>query len=138
MKLLPPWPDAEELVIALLRQDPPIAPKIVQTTDENLGRDGPVVQVLRVGGDDDGITDRPLVEVAAFAPTYEEAIQVASRARQRMLASGCTRVPTPTYPGGVTIDRCRTVTSPQEQPDENPALRRKLGTYLVEFRRPRP
>ncbi|WP_443705804.1 phage tail termination protein [Saccharothrix coeruleofusca] len=135
--VLPVWPDAEELVMALLRQAPALAPTVTQTTPPNLGDNGPVIQVLRVGGTDDGITDRPLVEVAVFAPSYKQAIGIAEQVRQRMLGAGGTRVPTPTYPDGVLVDRCVTATSPQEVPYDNPELRRKLATYQVELRRPR-
>lgn len=129
------FPDAEEVVMALLRQAPALG-KTVQTLPEQITE--VTIRVLRVGGGDDGITDRALMDVSVFAATYQQARTVAEQVRQRMLAAGGTKVATGTYPGGVLIDRCVTATGPQEIPYDNPDLRRKPATYQVELRRPRP
>lgn len=133
MAALPPFADAEAVVMALLE---PVAPT-VQTTPANLEEVTPIIQVTRVGGTDDYITDRPLMSVAVFGSTYAEAKALAEQCRQVVLGAGGTKVVTDDYPGGVLIDRTASATSPQERPYDNPELRRKIATYVVEMRRPR-
>lgn len=97
----------------------------------------PLIQVTRVGGVDDGLTDRPLVYLACFGATYPAAKTLAEQCRQRILAAGCTAVALPGYPHGVLIDRTGTVAPPAELPADNPELRLKTATYRLELRRPR-
>lgn len=129
------FPDVEEVVLALIELTPALG-NAVQTTPAEMA-DTVVIRVLRVGGGDDGITDRALVDVTVFAPKYAQAREVAEQVRQRMLAAGGKKVPTTSRPSGVLIDRCVTATGPQEIPYDNPELRRKPATYRVELRRPR-
>lgn len=129
------FPDVEEVVMALIEQAPSLGDAVQTTPADMAGKT--VIRVLRVGGGDDGITDRALMDITVFAPSYALAREVAEKVRQRMLAAGNTRVITASHPSGVLIDRCGTATGPQEIPYENPELRRKPATYRVELRRPR-
>lgn len=127
--------DVEEVVMALLERAPALGDAVQTLPPDMDGR--VVIRVLRVGGRDDGITDRALVDVSVFAPTYTQARTVAEQVRQRMLAAGGTKVPTASRPAGVLIDRCGTASGPTEIPYDNPDLRRKPATYQVDLRRPR-
>lgn len=131
--LLPPFPDAEDVVMALLAGRAPTT----TTTDEELEEDAPVIQVTRVGGVDDGISDRPLVEVAVFAKTYDVARKLARDCAVTILASAATLVVTEDFPGGVLIDKAETAASPLRVPYGNPDLQRKIATYRFVWRRPR-
>jgi hypothetical protein len=131
--LLPPFPDAEDVVMALLES----LATTTTSTPVTLEDDGPVIKVTRVGGTDDGITDRPLVEVACFATTYEAARQLGRQVLVTTLASVNTKVVTPDYPGGVLVDVAETASSPQRVPYDNPDLQRKIGTFRFAWRRPR-
>lgn len=130
---LPAFPDAEDVVMALLE---PVAPTTTDTA-ATLDSETPVIKVTRVGGADDFFTDRPLVEVAVFAPTYEQARQVAHACQQVILASGGRTIVTPDHPGGVLIDKAETVSAPLRVPYENENLRHKAATYQFAWRRPR-
>lgn len=130
---LPSFPDAEDVVMALLAD---IAPTTTDTA-ATLDSDVPLIKVTRVGGADDFVTDRPLVEVAVFATTYDEARQVADQCRQVILSSGGRSIATPDYPGGVLIDKAETTSAPLRVPYENETLRHKAATYQFAWRRPR-
>ena len=130
---LPPFPDAEDVVMALLEE---VAPTTTDT-DALLAENAPIIKVTRVGGTDDFFTDRPLIEVAVFATTYEEARQLARACQQVILLCGSTKVVTPDYPGGVLIDKAETTSAPLRVPYENTELRHKAATYAFAWRRPR-
>lgn len=130
---LPPWPDAEDVVMTLLS---PIAPTTTDTA-ASLDSDAPIIKVTRVGGADDNITDRPLVEVAVFASTYEQARQVARQCQQVILQCAARKIVTPDYPSGVLIDKAETISAPLRVPYENEHLRHKAATYQFAWRRPR-
>lgn len=131
--VLPPFPDAEDVVMALLDD---IAPTTTDTA-ATLDSDAPVIKVTRVGGADDLVTDRPMVEVAVFAPTYEQARQVARACQQVILACAGRSIATPDYPDGVLIDKAETTSAPLRVPYENESLRHKAATYQFAWRRPR-
>lgn len=130
---LPPFPDAEDVVMALLE---PVAPTTTDTA-ASLDSDAPIIKVTRVGGTDDFFTDRPLVEVGVFAPTYEQARQVARACQQVILQCGGRKIVTPDYPDGVLIDKAETTSAPLRVPYENENLRHKAATYQFAWRRPR-
>lgn len=129
----PGWPDPEAVVMELLSS----VAATVQTLPPDLTElSTPVIRVLRIGGNDDGITDAPLMSVECFGTGpdgYDEARRMAEDCRQIILASGCTTV---TVDGAaVLIDAARTATGPTELPYANPDLRRKPATYQLWFRR---
>ena len=130
---LPAFPDAEDVVMALLTV---VAPTTTDTAAD-LDSDAPVIKVTRVGGTDDFFTDRPLVEVAVFAPTYEQARQLARQCQQVILASSGRQIVTPDHPDGVLIDKAETTSAPLRVPYDNENLRHKAGTYQFAWRRPR-
>lgn len=129
MKILPAFPDAELVALDLLA---PIAATVTHT-DESLT--APAVQVQRIGGSDDGITDRPRVQVRCYGATRAEAWSLGEQVRQRVLAAAGTGV-TGEYVTDVLIDSARTVTPVQQLPERNPDLRVVTATYELSMRRP--
>lgn len=130
---LPAFPDAEDVVMALLE---PLADTTTDT-DALLAENAPIIKVTRVGGADDFFTDRPLVEVACFATTYDEARQLARACQQVILLCPNQKIITPDYPSGVLIDKAETSSAPVRVPYENTELRHKAATYQFAWRRPR-
>lgn len=94
------------------------------------------IRINRVGGTDDGITDYPRVEISCYAPTRNEAQQLAERVRRRMLALGGEAFVVDGQK--VTIDFCRTDTPPEGVPYDNPDRDRVVSWYLLGLMPPRP
>jgi hypothetical protein len=93
------------------------------------------VQITRTGGDDDGITDRPIVTVSCWGDTYPAAKTLAEQCRQRILAAACTAIPVDGYPNGVLIDRTVTDSAPTELAIDDAEKRRKTAVFRFELRR---
>lgn len=128
--VLAPYPDAELVMLDLLRP----TGKTVTATDAVIAVKTIVVQ--RVGGTDDGVTDRPIVQVTCLAPTRAEAWAMARQVQQVVLAAGGTAV-SGQYVTDVFIDSTRTVTPPDQLPDRNVNLRPVAAQYRLGLRRPR-
>jgi hypothetical protein len=91
----------------------------------------PFVRTRRIGGTDDGVTDRARVVVDVLAATRGQAWDVARHLQQHML-SGPRAVP-----GAGIIDRATTDVGPQDAPYEDVRVRLVTATYNVSSRRPR-
>lgn len=125
--VLPPFPDAETVLLALLE---PLAPTVTATPADLVA---PLIRVQRVGGSDDGITDYPRMEIACYGKDRAQAWQLAEQCRQLILGSVRTRV------GGVLIDNARTDNPPTQVPYATTEdIRRVLGYYRLAWRRARP
>ncbi len=107
----------------------------VTHTDDDLT--APTVQVQRTGGSDDGITDRPRIQVTCYGATRAQAWTLAEQSRQLILAAAGTAV-SGQYVTGVLIDSTRTVTPGQQLPERNPDLRVVGAAYELAMRRPWP
>lgn len=120
------FPDAEAVVIELIES---VCPGAVYT---ELPQDfqAPCIQVQRTGGSDNGVTDKPFVEVTSFGRTRAEAWDMDGAVRQVILASGGTA------PSGVLVDSARTMTPPQQLPDPRTSIRVVTSSYRMGFRRP--
>lgn len=123
-EVLAPFPDIEKAMVELLGG---VASTVTITP---AGFSPPLVQVQRIGGEDDGITDYPAVQVTCFGSSRAQAWQMAEQCRQLILASQCEE------PGGVLIDFARTITPSQQIPDPNTDLRVVTATYRLGLRRP--
>lgn len=131
--VLDPWPDAEAVVMALLA---PVAPTWQSTPEEITSA---LIQVAQTGGEDDGITDAPIVTVVTYGvgdTGYDQAKAMGEQCRQILLAAAGTAVEVPGYPEPVLIDSVATASSPMEVPETNPDLRQKVSTYQLTLRRP--
>lgn len=129
MNPLAPYPDAELVMLDLLA---PVAATVTHTDDH---LKAPTVQVQRIGGSDNGITDQPRIQVTCYGSTRAQAWQLAEQCRQIVLATGGTAVSGDNVTG-VLIDSTRTVTPAQQLPERNPDLRVVSGAYLLTMRRP--
>ena len=125
MELLPAFPDAEAVVMDLLA---PLGTTVTSTPAEI---NGPLIRVQRVGGADDGITDRARIEVLCYHQTRPLATALASECRRLIGAAGCTVV------GGVLIDRAYSEVAPVNEIYRNPDVRAVPAVYRFEWRRPR-
>jgi len=128
--ILTGFPDAELVMMDLLA---PVG-VTVTATDENLMP--PVVLVQRMGGPDDGVTDRPRVQVVCYGPTRPAAWALAEQARQIVLGAGGTAV-TGTNVTNVFLDSTRTETPSVQLRDPNQSVRAVTAVYRLSYRRPR-
>lgn len=132
--LLDPFPDAESVMMDLL--DP--HGETVTATPETI--EPGLIQVERIGGPDDGVTDRPRVRVTCFGATRATAWAMTRATQQVVLASGGTMVTGPEtaaeYPGGVLIDKAFTATPPKQVPESGRGSRQIETVYEIHLRRP--
>lgn len=125
------WPDAELVALDLLDD---LAPTVT-ATDHDLT--GPAILVQRVGGADNGVTDRPVLLITCFAADRQAAWQLGRAVQQRVLAAGATVV-SGQYVQQVLVDSARTVTPPDQVPDPNRDLRVVTAQYQLGLRRQYP
>jgi hypothetical protein len=115
----------------------PVAATVI-ATDEDLRP--PLIQVERVGGPDDGITDRPRVRVSHFGTDRRHAWQLARQTQPLVLAAGGRMVTGPAtaeeYPGGVLLDLTRTATPPRQLAEQGRNAAVVETIYEVHLRRP--
>jgi hypothetical protein len=124
------WIDVEALLCDFIGTVPGVKTTATKTpaapsgfTDDNT----PFVQVRRIGGTDDRITDRARVDVDVYA-TEEQAHDISELIRQalRRLAG--------TVYNGQKVDRITTEVAPCYFDFVNTALQRYIATYVVETR----
>ncbi|MFF3928282.1 hypothetical protein ACFYZP_08240 [Streptomyces hirsutus] len=117
--------DVEAELVAWLKGQ--LSVRVVTDLPANLGEIAPVVQIHRIGGDDDGIRlDRAIVDLDAFAPTRPAASQLMTRARGALLGK-LRGVTTST----AVFTRARTISAPSWRPYENSTLRRFGSTFEI-------
>nr|WP_181771284.1 hypothetical protein [Amycolatopsis pittospori] len=122
--VMPPFPDAETVLLALLE---PVAPTVTATPADLAP---PLIRVQRVGGSDDGITDHPRMEIACYGKDRAQAWQLAEQARQLVLGSVRTRI------DGVLIDNARTDNPPTQVPYATTEdIRRVVSYFRLAWRR---
>lgn len=126
---MPEWPDIEvELIAWMLPRYAPAIP--TSELDNDLLADLPVIWVVRVAGDDDGVRlDRALVDVDVFGATRKAASLLARQVQRDLLDQlrG-------TQTAKAVFGRVRTVSSPSWRPYENTDLRRCGATYEIYMR----
>ncbi len=132
---LTPFPDIEDVLMAYLS---PIAPTDTVVPDD--GVDG--IEITRVGGPDDGITDYPRVEISCYADDRNACRTMAEEVRQAMQndvirASPIDFTDDDEMVWSVQIDRCDTDTPAENIGYKNPGRRRKPAYYRLALRRPR-
>ena len=119
------FPDAEAVVCDLLEQVAPTATFL----DKGWGDVLPVIQVNRIGGSRDSITDVARIQVAVWAESRAQVWQLANQIRDLVLYAGNTRV------NGVLIDWTEESIAGQQVPDIDPDDRRVISTFQFAFRR---
>ncbi len=128
------FPDIEDVLMAYLSA---IAP--TDTVVPPKGVDG--IEIARVGGTDDGITDYPRVEITCYAEDRNTCKNMAEDVRQAM-QNDVIRANPIEYDDGqlawsVQIDRSDTDTPAENVGYKNPERRRKPAFYRLALRRPR-
>lgn len=101
--------------------------RVLTDLPANLASILPVIQVQRVGGDDDSFRlDRALVDVDVYAATRPAASVLMAQTRSALLAE-LRGVATES----AVFTMARTVTAPAWRPYENPALRRFGASFEI-------
>lgn len=125
-----PFPDIEAALRDLFVDLVAGCDNIGRQTPANLQAAMPYVRVQRIGGEDDGFTDSPLVAVDTFAADRSTSWALAEAIRQRLLTSG------PKVVAGGSIDKGVTATGPNEIPwSDDQTVRRFTASYRVTVRR---
>lgn len=126
-----PFPDIELVVMDLLAS--------IGNTVTATGPDIPsgTIQVERIGGPDDGITDRPRVMLTFFGATRVAAWLQCRTAQQIILASGGTLV-SGTNVQNVLIDHAHTATPPRQLPEYGRGARIVQAVFEFHLRRQFP
>ncbi|MBF6333325.1 hypothetical protein [Nocardia transvalensis] len=119
---MPTYPNVHEVLIGLLS---PIAPTV---KTRHAGQPLPYNVVRRIGGSEDGITDRPIVRVDNYAATDEQAERLKEACRHRITESGCTLV------GTVLIDAAREISAGQDTLPADPSEHRQTAVYQLSIR----
>lgn len=92
----------------------------------------PAVLVVRLGGQDDGVTDRARVDVVVIADTEDETEALAEGIRSFLVDTS------PIRGAGLLLDGAKTEVAPHRVPYEdssNPERTQYLATYVVDSRR---
>lgn len=122
------FPDAEAVGCDIV--DAALAPvRAVTETPPNF--EPPLVQVQRASGDDNGVTDRPTLQVTCYGTTRAQAWALAEQAREALHNAAHTTV------NRVLVDSVRTVNPPAQLPDPRRDLRVVVSSYRLGFRRHR-
>ncbi|MDT0302901.1 hypothetical protein [Streptomonospora wellingtoniae] len=122
---LPVFVDAEDAVMDAVTDIAPAESWTGTTLQGSLPR----IRVRRVGGDDDGHTDRARVVVSVYAATTSQAKMLAARVRQR-LTSG------PSSVAAGVLDKAATEAGPQDAPTaDSDNVRCREAIYRVYLRR---
>lgn len=135
-----PFPDIELVFLDLLSPAFPAA-EVVTALPTTLT--GKIIQVQRVGGSDDGITDRPRVRVTTFAGSRAQSWDLARQVGAFLNHRGTTTLvqgpeTAAEYPGGVQLDSVSTATPPRQLAEGTPTRDARVvdTTYEVHLRRP--
>lgn len=121
------YADVEALVVSYLASIPGVTGTSVDLPPNILTR-LPFVQVNRVGGSDDYVTDSAMVDVDTFHSTRAEASTLARLVHAAMMRLRHTAV------DGVLVDSVETIAGPLwiSYDDEN--LQRYVATYQIDSR----
>ena len=123
--VLPAFPDVEVVLVGGLTQP---GRRVMTMTDEGETFETDAVVIERIGGTDDGITDRPDVEISCYSRSRAAAQALTEAVRQEILAMGGTKV------GGVLIDKAQGIDSPKPIIDPVRNVRRIVTRYRLAFR----
>lgn len=121
------YADVEQVLVAYLPASIPSLTAAVETPNTLL-QSLPFVQVTRIGGGDDYITDSALVDLDIFSTSRANASATARLVHNAMMHLRHTAV------GGVLIDHVETISGPfwVNYQDEN--VQRYVSSYLIESR----
>lgn len=121
------YADVETLLVAYLAAIPGVTGTSVDLP-QNIRTRLPFIQVNRVGGSDNYITDTATVDVDTFHNTRSEASALSRVVHAAMMKLRHTSV------NGVLVDSVETVTGPQWISYEDENLQRYVATYQIDSR----
>ena len=121
------WDDIERALVAGIREAG-LSARVATKVPDNVETLASFVRVKRGPGDDDLVTDAPLVDVETFAQTYGDSADLAEDVRQYMHGLSGRRV------AGVLVDRVRTASGPTSVDYRNPGTTRFVASYRLEYR----
>lgn len=113
----------EDPVYRTGRGFPPDLPDLILTPPG-----GAYCRVQDIGGNDDGITDRPLIDVDIFAGSYAKARDLAFGVQARLMGY-------PWRAGTTVIDKARTAMRPHAVPWDDDRIFRFYSSYTISARR---
>lgn len=125
------FPDIQEVLMAYLAPlaetdtEPPIDP------DEGIG-----IQINRVGGGNDGISDYPRVQITCHHPDPQGASLLARQVANRMENIPGVAIDVEGEPKPICVDSCRVDTPPEAEPYDNPDARREVAFYALSLQKP--
>lgn len=135
IKTTDPYPDLTEALMDLfIRWFPALATqsggdfRVGRVFPENLQAKLPYVRVRDIGGNDDGLTDVPLIDVDVFHDSFDHARDLAKGIQAHLLM----------YPhviGSTVIDQVRTAMRPHDVPWDDDRVYRFYSSYQVSARR---
>lgn len=135
------YPDAEVLVCDMLTEHLPQQHGAVVVTflpddaDARIDAGGVVILVERIGGTDDGVTDRAEVQVSTWASTRPVAWKT-SRAVSSIITSYRAGGPVHTPQGpALFVDTTAVTDTATQISTQDPQERRVVGTFRVDTRR---
>lgn len=121
------WPDLIRAVRPTLVSE--LGHKVATKVPPQVEQELPFTRLSRGPGSDDGITDRPLLDVETFHSNENDAFDLAETTRQAILAMSGRAV------DGALVDTVSTVVGPVEVDYGNPAVVRIVASYRFAFRR---
>lgn len=134
-RILEPYPDIAAAVMLLVEQWYPdeFAPRdgrfrTGRVFPPNVQNDLPFCRVQDIGGNDDGLTDRPLIDVDILAPSFAEARRLAVGVQARLLGY-------PWRAGTTVLDQVRTAMRPHAVPWDDDNIHRYYASYGISARR---
>ena len=130
------FPDIHEVLMAYLAPlgetdtEPPASPR-----DDPEGV-GIGIQINRVGGASDGISDYPRVQITCHHPDPGGASLLARKVANRMENIAGEAIEVEGEPKPICIDSCRVDTPPEAEPYDNPDARREVAFYALSLQKP--
>lgn len=121
------YADIESLLVTYAAAVPGIVAASVETPNDLLGQ-CPFVQVTRIGGGDDYLTDSAQVDLDVFGATRVAASDAARAVHNAMMHLRHTAV------NGVLIDQVETVTGPSWVNYQDEHLQRYVMSYVIDSR----
>ncbi|MFE5699974.1 hypothetical protein [Rhodococcus koreensis] len=123
------FPDIQEVLMVYL------APA-GETDTEPPVEGGTGIQINRVGGGNDGISDYPRVQITCHHPDPRGASKLARQVANRMEHIAGQGISVEDEPKPICIDSCRVDTPPEAEPYENPDARREVAYYALSLQKP--
>lgn len=125
------FPDIQEVLMVYL------APLAETDTEPPLDPDvGIGIQINRVGGASDGISDFPRVAITCHHPDPRGASKLARQVANRMEYIAGEAIVVEDEPKPICIDSCRVDTPPESEPYENPDARTEIAYYALSLQKP--